>query len=138
MFFFILAVFGFSSLSSLEVFSKERALFVRERSAGFYGVGVYFITKIIFDILPLRVIPPVLLGAISYYMIGLTPAAYTFCKFLLVLVLFNLTAAGICLVIAVLCGNHLSLANLIAVMWMLFSMLFGGFLLNKDNIHPAF
>ncbi|KAI3653144.1 hypothetical protein MP228_002569 [Amoeboaphelidium protococcarum] len=137
-FFFILAVFGFSSLSSLEVFSKERALFVRERSAGFYGVGVYFITKIIFDILPLRVIPPVLLGAISYYMIGLTPAAYTFCKFLLVLVLFNLTAAGICLVIAVLCGNHLSLANLIAVMWMLFSMLFGGFLLNKDNIHPAF
>lgn len=90
--------------------------------------------------IPLRVIPPLLLGCICYYMIGFVPDAIHFLKFLLVLVLFNMTTAAICFVIAAACGGHFGVANLIGVMCMLFSMLFSGFLLNKgmspgDKVH---
>lgn len=62
LFFFVLALFGFSTLTSLNVFSAERLLFVRERANGYYSPLTYFAAKVIFDIVPLRVIPPILLG----------------------------------------------------------------------------
>lgn len=45
-FFFLFAVLSFGCLSSLQIFADERVLFVRERANGFYGVGVYFLSKV--------------------------------------------------------------------------------------------
>ncbi len=56
LFFFILSLFGFSCLTSLGVFANERALFVRERSNGYYSPLTYFTSKLLFDILPLRIV----------------------------------------------------------------------------------
>jgi ABC-type multidrug transport system permease subunit len=50
---------------------------------------------------------------------------------MLVLVLFNLAAAAICLFVGILCKNG-GVANLIGSLIMLFSLLFAGFLLNHD------
>ena len=133
-FMFIFCIFGFGSLSSLEIFAQERTLFMRERANGYYGVGVYYLTKILFDMIPLRVIPPILLGCICYFMIGLVPSAENFLKFLLVLTLFNMTTASLCFAIAAACGHHMAIANLVGVMAMLFSMLFSGFLLSKKDM----
>eukprot|EP00158_Paraphelidium_tribonemae_P008650 Partr_v1_DN28639_c1_g1_i1_m50047 putative (ABC) transporter len=137
-FFFVYLVFGLICLSSLELFTKERTLFVRERSNGYYGAGPYFLSKIFFDIIPLRVIPSLLLGSISYYMVGLTPDAAAFFKFLGALTMFNMTSAAQCFVIGVAMGHNLALANLISVLVILFSMLFGGFLINMDHMSPIF
>ncbi len=54
-------------------------------------------------------------------------------KFLLVLVLFNLTAATVCLFISIACPQ-MGIANLVATLVMLFEMLFGGLLLNKNSV----
>lgn len=43
---FMFCIFGFGSLSSLELFAQERTLFMRERANGYYGVGVYYLTKV--------------------------------------------------------------------------------------------
>lgn len=130
--FFMCALLGFAATSSLDIFSNERILFMRERENGYYSPSAYFLAKIMFDIVPLRVIPPLVMGSICYYMIGLNPSLVIFAKFLLVLVLFNLAAAGLCMCFAI--GiKSLSMANLIANLTILFSMLFGGFLLNKGN-----
>lgn len=126
------ALLGFAATSALDMFSKERILFMRERENGYYSPSAYFVAKVLFDIVPLRVLPPLVMGSISYYMIGLNAAVPIFGKFLLVLVLFNLAAAGLCLCFATAFKN-LSVANLLANLVMLFSMLFGGFLLNKGN-----
>ncbi|ORE01971.1 hypothetical protein BCV72DRAFT_62338 [Rhizopus microsporus var. microsporus] len=134
--FFMCALLGFAATSSLDMFNKERLLFMRERENGYYSAGAYFLAKVMFDIIPLRVIPPLVMGSICYYMIGLNPSLLIFAKFLLVLVLFNLAAAGLCLCFATGIKN-LSIANLLASLTMLFSMLFGGFLLNKDHIPPV-
>ncbi|KAK4167257.1 hypothetical protein QBC43DRAFT_256433 [Cladorrhinum sp. PSN259] len=135
LFFFILALFGFSTLTSLSVFSQERLLFVRERANGYYSPVTYFAAKVLFDIIPLRIIPPVLLGAIVYPMTGLVPELAKFFVFILVLVLFNFAAAGICLFIGIVCKDS-GVANLIGSLVMLFSLLFAGLLLNHNAI-PA-
>lgn len=136
LFFFILALFGFSTLTTLTVFSSERLLFVRERANGYYAPITYFAAKVIFDIVPLRLIPPIIMGAIVYPMSGLTPAWPEFFKFLLILVLFNLAAAAICLFIGIVFKDS-GVANLIGSLVMLFSLLFAGLLLNHDAIPKA-
>lgn len=136
LFFFVLALFGFSTLTSLTVFSSERLLFVRERANGYYAPITYFAAKVVFDIVPLRLIPPIIMGAIVYPMTGLVPAWPHFLKFLLVLVLFNFAAAAICLFIGIVFRDG-GVANLIGSLVMLFSLLFAGLLLNHDAIPPA-
>ncbi|CEG77576.1 Putative ATP-binding cassette, subfamily G (WHITE), member 2 [Rhizopus microsporus] len=137
LFFFYEALLGFMCLTSLQVFASERILFVRERANGYYSPTTYFLAKVLFDIIPLRVVPPLMMALISYYMVGLVEGVAQFFKFLLVLILFNLTAAAVCLAIGIIVKN-LSLANLLACMVMLFSMLFAGLLLNKDSMPPYF
>ena len=136
LFFFILALFGFSTLTSLTVFSSERLLFVRERANGYYAPITYFCAKVLFDIVPLRLIPPVIMGAIIYPMSGLTPEWPSFFRFLLVLIFFNLAAAAICLFVGIIFRDG-GVANLIGSLVMLFSLLFAGLLLNHDAIPPA-
>jgi ATP-binding cassette subfamily G (WHITE) protein 2 len=133
LFFFVLALFGFSTLSSLTVFATERMLFVRERANGYYSPITYFLAKVIFDIVPLRIIPPIIMGSIIYPMTGLVPDWPHFFKFILVLVLFNLAAAGICLFIGIVCKDQ-GVASLIGSLVMLFSLLFAGLLLNHNAI----
>lgn len=126
------ALLGFASTSALSMFNRERLIFMRERENGYYSASSYFIAKLLFDLIPLRVFPPLLMGSTSYYMIGLNPSAAVFGKFLLVLVLFNLSAVGLCLCFATAIKN-LASANLFSNLVILFSMLFGGFLLNKGR-----
>ncbi|KAG8533198.1 uncharacterized protein KY384_001981 [Bacidia gigantensis] len=133
LFFFVLALFGFSTLTSLNVFSNERLLFLRERANGYYAPITYFAAKVAFDIVPLRLIPPIIMGAIVYPMSGLTPEWPAFFKFVLILVLFNLAAAAICLFLGIVFQDG-AVANLIGSLVMLFSLLFAGLLLNHDAI----
>jgi ABC-type multidrug transport system ATPase subunit len=135
LFLFVLSLFGFSSLTILTVFAPERLLFTRERAKGYYSPPAYFAAKVIFDIIPLRLLPPMILGIIVYPMTGLIPAWPNFLKFILFLVLFNLAAAAIFLFIGIVFRNS-GVANLIGVLVMLFSLLFSGFFLNKESI-PA-
>ncbi|CAG8558234.1 14293_t:CDS:10 [Cetraspora pellucida] len=131
--FFMCALLGFGCLSSLNVFASERIIFVKERANGYYAPITYFTSKVLFDIIPLRVVPPILMGIIIYQMVGLVAGVNEFFKFLLVLVLFNLTAASICLCIGII-FKEVGVASLLSSLVMLFSMLFGGLLLNKESI----
>lgn len=133
LFFFVLAMFGFGALTSLNTFSEERQLFLRERSNNYYSALPYFISKVLFDIIPLRVMPPIIMGCIIYPLVGLVPGVREFLSFILVLVLFNLTSAAICLVIGIIFSN-LSIASLFGSLIMLFGLLFSGPLLNYDSI----
>lgn len=132
LFFFLLALFGFSTLTSLNVFSAERLIFVRERANGYYAPITYFSAKVIFDIVPLRLIPPIIMGIIIYPMSGLLPQWGTFFIFMLILVLFNLAASAICLTIGIVFKDG-AVASLIGSLVMLFSLLFAGLLLNLNH-----
>ncbi|TFK27959.1 ATP-dependent permease [Coprinopsis marcescibilis] len=136
-FFFSLALFGFSCLSSLGLFANERILFMRERSNGYYSSFTYFSSKVLFDILPLRLVPPLMFGGIVYGLVGLVPTVQGFWKFMLTLVLFNLTTASVVLLLSI-AFESVSVASLVGTLVMLFNLLFTGLLVNRDTIAPAF
>ncbi|WVQ97528.1 hypothetical protein IAU59_004642 [Kwoniella sp. CBS 9459] len=133
LFLFILSLFGFSCLSSLGIFANERMLFMRERANGYYAPITYFLSKILFDIIPLRVIPPFILGSIVYGLAGLNAEVSAFWKFIMTLVLFNLTASSIVLFISV-AVSDLGVANLLGSLVMLYNLLFAGLLMNYDRV----
>ena len=99
--FFCLSLFGFSCLTTLNAFSTERLLFTRERANGYYNPGTYFCAKVLFDVVPLRVIPPFVFAAIIYSPVGLVPTVASFWRFVLVLIMFNLTASSVVLFLSV-------------------------------------
>ncbi|KAI8846237.1 ABC-2 type transporter-domain-containing protein [Chytridium lagenaria] len=63
-----------SSTANLSVFAREKAVFLREHSAGYYRVTPYFIAKF-FAELPLYVLFPCIQTIIVYFMVGLQSAA---------------------------------------------------------------
>ncbi|TFK36706.1 hypothetical protein BDQ12DRAFT_609378 [Crucibulum laeve] len=134
-FFFSLALFGFSCLSSLGLFANERILFMRERANGYYSSFTYFSSKVLFDILPLRLVPPMMFGAIVYGLVGLVPTLAAFWKFMLTLVLFNLTTASVVLWLSI-AFDSVSVASLVGTLVMLFNLLFTGLLINRDSVVP--
>ena len=90
-------------------------------------------SQLLFDILPLRVIPPFILGAIVYFVVGLVPEVTAFWKFVLVLVLFSLAASSAVFFISIAIKDT-GVANLVGSLTMLFSLLFAGLLINRDRI----
>ncbi|KAJ2779065.1 (ABC) transporter [Coemansia javaensis] len=132
---FVLAFYGFGCTTSLLVFSEERLLYLRERANAYYSPLAYFMAKVTFDLVPLRVIPPLLLTLIAYPMIGLAATWAQFIKFISTLVLFNLTVASQMFFIGLL-AEELVVSNFLASIMLLFSLLFGGLILNKESI-PA-
>ncbi|KAM0788368.1 hypothetical protein ACM66B_001508 [Microbotryomycetes sp. NB124-2] len=131
--FFVLSLFGFSCLTTLNAFSSERLLFTRERANGYYSPFTYFCAKLLFDIVPLRVIPPFVFVAIVYAPIGLVATVESFWSFVLVLVTFNLTASSVVLFLSVVIQD-LGIANLAGSLLMLFNLLFAGLLINREKL----
>ncbi|KAJ2724653.1 (ABC) transporter [Coemansia sp. Benny D115] len=130
---FILAFYGFGSTTSLLVFSEERLLYLRERANAYYDPLAYFLAKITFDLIPLRVVPPMLLTLIVYPMAGLSSTWHQFIKFFGTLVLFNLTTASQMFFIGLL-AEELVVSNFLASLMLLFSLLFGGLILNRESL----
>ncbi|CDK25181.1 unnamed protein product [Kuraishia capsulata CBS 1993] len=133
LFFFLLTMFGFSCLTGLHSFSIERIVFIRERSNNYYNPLSYYISKILCDVIPLRLFPPVILLAIIYPLVGLDMQEHKFFKCVGILVLFNLATAVEILIIGILVKEP-GAATMIGVLVLLFSLLFAGLFINKETI----
>lgn len=133
LFFFILALFGFSSLTGLHSFSAERILFIRERSNNYYHTLSYFISKVVCDLIPLRVLPPIMLTSIMYPLVGLTMEHNGFLKTIIVLVLFNVATSAEILIVGILI-REAGTATMVGVLLLLFSLLFAGLFINSENV----
>ena len=126
-----------SSLSSIPIWNDERSLFMQESSLGVYSTRAYFSAVVLMDIIPLRVVPPSFFAFFSYWMIGLHPdCGMCIIWYTLVLVITNVCATMMCVAIGAITKRSMS-GNLIGSSLIMFFVLFGGFLLNKDKI-PAF
>ncbi len=110
-----------------------------------YSVSVYFITKvkhfltwhasyfqILFDLIPLRILPTLSFCAVAYYMIGYSKVSSAFGNYLLVLVVFNSVMSLLSIFMAVIVQKE-SVAIMSTSILLLVCMLFGGFFLNIGN-----
>jgi len=131
--FFTLTFFAFGSLTSIDLFINERAVFTRESQGGYYRVGTYFFAKALLDGLLLRVLPAVLYGLIVYWSIGFRNTPSHVCVFFATLSLFNLAAGALSMVIATVSPTA-GFASLTTIVALLVGLLFGGFLANADAL----
>ncbi|VDP77150.1 unnamed protein product [Echinostoma caproni] len=133
LFFFTTLQVVFVNLGSIELFIKERVLFIHENSSGYYRVSVYFFSKILCDIVPTKVLPVILFMPICYWMSGLRADAGAFFFFELILSLTTLAAAGIALFISA-SFTLFGIANVLVSIIYVFMMVFGGYLINLKSM----
>ena len=132
--FFMVSFFGFSSLSALTTFLDERPLFMKERHSSLYNINVYVFVEILFDLIPLRILPPLIMGCIIYYPVQLrTDPVETFPRFLILLVLANTGFACASLFIGSM-ASKTSVATFSGGLFMLGFLAFGGVFLSLKNI----
>lgn len=82
--------------------------------------------------LPLRVIPPLLYGSILYGLVGMVPSVSGFWKFLLTLILFNLTTASVLLFLSI-AVSHTGVASLVGTLLMLYKCVLPIVLMPADS-----
>ncbi|XP_051515164.1 broad substrate specificity ATP-binding cassette transporter ABCG2-like isoform X2 [Myxocyprinus asiaticus] len=131
--FFITTNQCFSSVSSAELFITERKLFVHEYISGYYRVSVYFLSKILSDILTLRTIPGIIFSCVAYWMIGLKATAEAFFIFLFSIILVSYTATSMTLAISA-DQTVVAIANIFMTISFVFMMIFSGLLVNLPSV----
>ncbi|XP_049923959.1 broad substrate specificity ATP-binding cassette transporter ABCG2-like [Epinephelus moara] len=131
--FFITVNQCFSSLSSAELFISERKLFIHEYISGYYRVSVYFLCKILSDIITLRTIPAIVFSCVAYFMIGLKPTVEAFFLFMFTVALVAYTATAMALAISA-DQTVVAIANIFMTITCVFMMIFAGLLVNLPSI----
>jgi ABC-type multidrug transport system ATPase subunit len=131
--FFLVCLLSFGSITSIDLFYSERLLFLRERANGCYRTSAYFLAKAISDLIPMRVIPPIILGATVYYMIGFQHDLLKFGIFLTFLVLVSTVSTSMCFLISSLAPS-IAVGNFVAILLLFFFLLFGGFLISLNSM----
>ncbi|CAF1382761.1 unnamed protein product [Rotaria sordida] len=127
--FFIVCNQVFLNLSALELFIKDRSLYIHENASGYYSTLIYFISKLLCDILPLRSIPSVLFSLIAYFMIQFQQTVTKFFIFLLTIFMTAICSASICFFISA-SVESFALANLITAAYCVTMLVFTGYLLD--------
>ncbi|KAH7890070.1 ABC-2 type transporter-domain-containing protein [Phlebopus sp. FC_14] len=134
--FFLGSLIAFSSLSALYNIVEVRPLFVRERSNSYYSPTTWLLSRFLFDVIPLRILPTIIVSTITYWMAGLAPDAAHFFKFLFILVLYTLVMTLFNFLLATLFRNG-GIAILISALTALYQMTFAGFFVNLASIPPV-
>ncbi|XP_030344642.1 broad substrate specificity ATP-binding cassette transporter ABCG2-like isoform X2 [Strigops habroptila] len=131
--FFVTTHHCFSSVSAIELFIRDKKLFVHQYTSGYYRVSAYFLAMLIGDLLPMRTAPAFIFSCISYWMIGYQPAAGRFFFFMLSLTLVSYTATAMALAISA--GMEVvAVANLLITICFILMLMFSGLLVNLTSV----
>uniref|UniRef100_A0A8C1QBQ9 Broad substrate specificity ATP-binding cassette transporter ABCG2 n=1 Tax=Cyprinus carpio TaxID=7962 RepID=A0A8C1QBQ9_CYPCA len=131
--FFITTNQCFSTLSAAELFITERKLFIHEYTSGYYRVSVYFLSKILSDIITQRTVPTILFTCVVYFMIGLKPTVAAFFIFMLTVILVSCAAVSMTMAISA-DQSVVAVANIFMTISFIFMMIFSGLLVNLKSI----
>ncbi|XP_047220518.1 broad substrate specificity ATP-binding cassette transporter ABCG2d [Girardinichthys multiradiatus] len=130
--FFITTNQCFSTVSAAELFITERNLFVHEYISGYYRVSVYFLSKILCDLI-MRTITSVIFSVVVYFLIGLKSTVEGFLIFTFTVTLVAYTATAMTMAISA-DQSVVALANIFMTITFVFMMIFSGLLVNLPSI----
>ncbi|KAF5371340.1 hypothetical protein D9758_004088 [Tetrapyrgos nigripes] len=134
--FFVGSLIAFSSLSALYNIVEIRPLFLRERSGSYYSPTAWLLSRFLFDVVPLRIIPTIILSTIVYWMVGLAGDAAHFFKYLLILTLYTLVMTLFNFLLGTFFHNG-GIAILLSALTALYQMTYAGFFVNLAQIPPV-
>ncbi|NXL72987.1 ABCG2 protein, partial [Leptocoma aspasia] len=128
----------FSSVSALELFVMEKKIFMHEYISGYYRTSVYFIAKLMADLIPMRTMPSIIFTCVVYFMLGkygLKPTAEAFFIMMFTLMMVSYTATSMALAIAA-GQSTVAIANLLSTVAFVFMIIFSGLLVNLTSVLP--
>ncbi|KAM6972373.1 broad substrate specificity ATP-binding cassette transporter ABCG2-like [Aplochiton taeniatus] len=131
--FFIAINQCFSTVAAAELFITDRKLFVHEYISGYYRVSVYFLAKVLAEIIALRTLPTIIFCCIIYFMIGLKATAGNFFIFMLTVVEVGYTATAMTMAISA-DQEVVAVANILLTITFIFMMIFSGLLVNLTSV----
>eukprot|EP00892_Ulva_mutabilis_P011926 jgi/Ulvmu1/9105/UM005_0200.1 len=134
--FFTLVFLDLLAVTSIDSLLNERAVIRKEVRLGYYPAFIYMVAKTLVDALLLRALPAVLFGLPVYYMAELREEDSRIFMFMFVLVAFAI-ATQLQAMVIVEWSKRAGTATVVFVLVLVVSMLFGGFLVNSDTMHPA-
>ncbi|KAJ2452359.1 hypothetical protein EV183_002989 [Coemansia sp. RSA 2336] len=120
-----------SLLSVVNVFTRERLVFLREWQGGYYGLPAYFVSKNIIE-LPIQALLPIIYASISYWLLGLRPDGTKFVIYAVVCICLNLCGFSFGLFLGSLFSDMSTILAALPVLFLPF-LLFGGLLVNTGN-----
>jgi ABC-type multidrug transport system ATPase subunit/ABC-type multidrug transport system permease subunit len=132
LYFIVLNQFMGSSMGVLNIFSKEKPVFIREHKLGYYQLPAYFVSKNLVE-LPYQVLFPVMLVAILYFMIGFRAEFGCFMITCLVAVLVSLNGMALGTFAASI-FKSVDVALALLPMVLLPMIIFSGLVINNDSI----
>ncbi|XP_076720356.2 broad substrate specificity ATP-binding cassette transporter ABCG2-like isoform X4 [Callospermophilus lateralis] len=113
----------FSSILAGQIFVVERKLFIHEYISGYYRLPCYFFGKLLFDLLPRKLLPSMLFICIIYFMAGLKPEAGAFFITIVTVTMVTYTASSLSLAMAT--GQNLHyLSTILMNFYFVFMMVF--------------
>eukprot|EP00850_Spirogloea_muscicola_P021683 SM000258S09099 [mRNA] locus=s258:40817:44791:+ [translate_table: standard] len=124
-----------SLTKTVNVFPRERVIVDRERSKGSYGVGPYFVSKLMAE-LPIGAAFPLLFGAIVYPLTGLHKSAKRFLQFCGLVTIESFTSSALGLTVGSLVPSTEAALALGPSIMTVF-IVFGGYYVNAENT-PSF
>lgn len=127
-----MCIFGLFCIPALSRYIDERVLFLRERAAGAYGTGAYYVATALVE-LPVLVCVVVAYAPSSYWLIGLRPTLEAFLTFTAILVAVSLTGFSISQLVAA-CSQTVERAIAAYMLVFVYALLFGGFIIDKDQL----
>uniref|UniRef100_A0A8C3M6J7 ABC transporter domain-containing protein n=1 Tax=Geospiza parvula TaxID=87175 RepID=A0A8C3M6J7_GEOPR len=121
----------FSSVSALELFVVEKKIFMHEYISGYYRTSVYFIAKLMADLIPIRTMPSIIFTCIVYFMLGKYVEAFFIMMFTLMMVSYTATSMAL----AIAAGQSVvAIANLLSTVAFVFMIIFSGLLVNLTSV----
>jgi ATP-binding cassette subfamily G (WHITE) protein 2 len=124
-----------SSLQGTFAFPMERALMLRERSAGTYQVSAYFTAKFIVESF-FQLPPPVIFSIMVYPLCQLQENWRKFFIFLAFQILCNMAATSLANLMSCLCGS-IDLASVALVLAMEITRLYSGFFISPKLLSTS-
>ncbi|KAJ1738565.1 hypothetical protein LPJ78_001945 [Coemansia sp. RSA 989] len=131
LFFTAVTQFLLSLLAVVNVFTRERLVFLREWQGGYYGLPAYFVSKNIIE-LPIQALLPIIYSSISYWLLGLRPDGTKFVIYTATCICLNLCGFSFGLLLGSLFRDMSTILAALPAMFLPF-LLFGGLLVNTGN-----
>ena len=134
--FFFNVYWGFiGAMAAIFTFPSERAVLNKDRASGAYRLSAYYLAKNIVE-MPADLVYPLVFTIVTYWAIGLNPSFVSFLLHVITMVLSISASLSIGIVVSAVFVN-VKEAQVCASMWILGSMLCGGYFIAVDNL-PAF
>lgn len=131
--FFMVSNGVWANMGAVNVFLTEKTIFLHERDSGYFRDWVWFISKVLADLIPTRVIPVTIFGTVCYWMMGLNEDFSRYLLAITALVLTSVNATSLAFMVS----SFVSVPELgslvLGILYILF-MLLGGLYLNTEDV----